>query len=154
MNYFDMYQQYSKSQIQFAGFMPGLSQYRKREYLKMTGVLGLMGVSMYKMTDLWDAENPYMKQFSRVKKFYEYTQSEELALLSAKELKHLQSKIADIENEFRLWTGILLTTYALNVLDAFLMEPEGGYRKDQPFRINMNMVDGQAAVTIGYKTNF
>lgn len=154
MNYFNLYQEYSKSQIQFAGVIPGLSQYRKREYLKMTALLGVMGYSAYKMNDLWGDDKPFLKEFNRQKFLYEHTQSETRALEAAEELNRLKSKIADIDNEFRRWTGILITTYALNVLDAFFMEPEGGYRIDQPFHINMNMVDGQPAATIGYKANF
>lgn len=154
MNYFNMYQEYSKNQIQFAGVLPGFSQYRKGEYLKMTAVLGVMGYAAYKMNDISGDDKPFRSEFFKLREVYEYTENEEVALRTAKELNRLKSKIADIDNEFRLWTGILFTTYALNLMDAFFIEPEGGYRKDNKFRVNVHMVDGKPMPAIGFKADF
>lgn len=137
-----------RSIAQTASLLPGFSQGYKRQYLK--GGAFLLG-NLLSLNYYMNAADEYSLEkdrFDALVEEYATIRNENDALELGNEIEALRGEIRDLDSRKNLFLGTTLGLYALNLFDAFISKPRGGYRTNN-FHIEFE-VDNEARVRFNF----
>lgn len=126
-----LYRRPHRSSARVLSFFPGASQFYKKQYgrssilFTATTALIVMGAN---------AHNTYQKElsiFNGLVSNYNKSTDEQRAFELGNLVDSQHEKVKKADNSRRIFIGAIISTYAFNIIDAFLKEPTGGYRKEK-----------------------
>lgn len=125
-------QQYKKPSKNFArtySFIPGLSQFYKKQKLKGSLLLTATGGFLYlglKNQSRYNEESDY---FDELVKQYNSATNETNASFLGDAVEAQQDVVKQIDNKRRFFLSSAILVYAYNIFDAFYSTPKGGYQQ-------------------------
>lgn len=121
-----------KSAARFAGVIPGVSQFYKKQPIKGFSAIALMGITAG-LTLHYDSKLAAGKEdFMSVRQRYDQAGTEQLALELGNQLDEIGSEVTGYKNRRNIFRVAVILVYAANFVDAF-REPENGYARRRTF---------------------
>lgn len=131
VNLREYYRRPKKESARLFAFVPGASQLYKRDYFKAIGFATLSTYLFKTTAEKFIEYNREMEIFHEYVFNYNQQTNEREAIRLGDLAESQQDKLQQIDNERRGFLLSSLIVYAINIFDAYISTPKGGYQNDQ-----------------------
>lgn len=128
----------SKQNASLFSVIPGAAQFYKRNYLRSAIFLGVTLALTSQYLDSRSTYDTELAHFNELVETYNNAQNEEQALLLGNLAEQQEQVTKDAQNKYRSFGFAALFTYALNVADAILIKPKGGWQEKYPIEFYLS----------------